>query len=883
MSQLLRAVFSRLKALFQKTPLDQEFEEELAAHIELLTEENMQRGMTRGEAHRSAFIKLGGIEPAKELHRDTRSLPFLDSLFQDLRYTFRTLRRDIGFTTFAILIVGLGIGASSTIFSVVNTLLIRPLPFRDPTSLVWVANSPAMLGLSIQTMQVDHFRDLREQNKSFSDMAAYFAFYGTGDNDLTGQGGEPERLTNVPVSQNFFSLLGIEPQLGRLFSADECKWNGPRVVLLSHGLWERRFASDPNIVGRALTLDDHSTTVVGVLPESFDFSTIFAPGSHIDLYSPFPLSPETNRWGNTLAIVGRLQPGANVQGAQAEFSVLATQISKAHPERNQIEPSLTLLSNHVSGRLRPALVVLACAVGVVMLIVCANLSNLLLARSASRQKEIGIRAALGAGKGRLIRQMLTESVVLSCCGAALGLLLAFIGTRTLSHLTSVSIPLLADVHLDLTAVGFTLFIAVFTGILFGLFPAFQVPGIALHDTLKDANRGSSQGHGHTWIRGALVVSEIALACVLLVGAGLLIRSFLRVLDIDLGFRPECAAALRIDPNSTYSTQEKQNAYFTQALHNVLEIPGIEAAGLTDAVPLGHNRSWGIGAKGVTYKQGEYPDGYVRIISDGYFQAMGVPLRAGRDFSERDDLSAEKVIIINESLARDLWPGQHLDPIGQMIALDVDRLIVGVVGDVHHLALEEKSGNEFYIPIRQTQDHGSVDLIVRSSLGTNDLASRIREALKPINPDLATGTFRTLQQIVDKAASPRRFIVLLLAGFAGFALILASLGIYAVISYSVSQRTQEIGIRMALGASAQALQARILLQTLGLAAIGMVVGISCSWALSQMLSGLLYGVTATDPGTFAAMLLLLTAVAALAGYLPARRASRIDPMSALRVS
>ncbi len=820
--------------------------------------------------------------PRSQSLRRSHVLDWLDTLSRDFKYALRALRRDLGFATFAILIVGLGIGASSTIFSVVSTLLIRPLPFRDPARLIWIANSPGALGLSGQTMQVGHFLDLREQNKSFSDMAAYFAFYGVGDNKLTGTGGEPERLTSVPVSQNFFSLLGVEPQLGRLFTADECKWNGPHVILLSHGLWQRRFASDPNIVGKSLTLDDQPSTVVGVLPASFDFATIFAPGSRIDLFNPFPLTPETNRWGNTLAVVGRLKPGASAQSAQSEFTILSKRITHDHPERNDMDASLAPLASHVSGRLRPALIILVCAVGVVMLIVCANLSNLLLARSASRQKEIAIRAALGAGKGRLIRQMLTESLVLSLCGAAFGLLLAFAGTRILARLTSISIPLLSGVRLDLTVAGFTILVAIFTGVVFGLFPAFQVPGVTLQDVLKDSNRGSSQGRGHAWVRSSLVVSEIALACVLLVGAGLLIRSFLRVLDIDLGFRPERAAALRIDPNSSYSTQEKRNAYFTQALHSVLDVPGIEAAGLTDAVPLGHNRSWGVAAKGQVYKREEYPDGFVRIVSDGYFRAMGVPLRAGRDFSERDDTSAEKVIIINETLARFLFPGRN--PIGQIVNADrPDRTVIGVVGDVHHLALEEKSGNEFYIPIRQTQDYGSVDLVVRTSLTTSALVPRLREALKPIDPTLATGTLRTMQQIVDKAASPRRFVVLLLGGFAAFALILAALGIYAVISYSVSQRTQEIGIRMALGASAQSLQAGILFQTLTLAAIGMLLGVASSWALARTLSGLLFGVTSTDPATFAAMLLLLTAVAALAGYLPARRASRIDPMAALRIS
>jgi putative ABC transport system permease protein len=674
----------------------------------------------------------------------------------------------------------------------------------------------------------------------------------------------------------------VEPQLGRQFSAEECKQNGPRVTMLSNGLWRRKFAADPNIVGRALSFDGGPVTVVGVLPATFDFSTVFTPGSRVDMFEPLPLSPEINRQGNTVAIIGRLKPGVSVQSAAAETAVLGKLLQQEHKDRNDFEPKVSGLAQHVSGQLRPTLVVLACAVGVVMLIVCANLSNLLLARGAGRKKEIAIRTAMGAGRGRLIGQMLTESLVLSCCGAAVGLVLAFIGTRALAHLTSVSIPLLSDVRIDGSVLGFTLLAALATGLLFGLVPALQVQDLKLHDTLKDANRGSSQGRGHAWIRGALVVSEIGLACVLLVGAGLLIRSFLRVLDVNMGFRPERAAALRIDPNSSYKTQESQNAYFTEALHRVMEIPGVEGAGLSDSLPLGHNRSWGVGAKGVQYTPETYPNGFPRIISDGYFHAMGIPLKAGRDFTERDTKGALNVIIINETLAKNLFPGG--DPIGKIVRADnPERTVVGVVGDVHHMALEEASGNEFYIPMRQTQDFGTVDLVVRTSMPTAELASRLREALRPIEPDLPTANMRTLQTMVDRAVSPRKFVVWLLGGFAGFALVLASLGIYAVISYSVSQRTQEIGIRMALGASAETLQRSILLQTLGLAGIGMLVGIVASWALARTLSGLLFGVTSSDPVTFAGMLVILTGVAALAGYLPARRASRIDPMSALRMS
>ena len=784
---------------------------------------------------------------------DTRRVPAPDSILQDLRYTFRTLCRDPGFTTFAILIVGLGIGASATVFSVVDTLLLRPLPFHEPERLVWIANHDTS-GLSGQTTQVGHLLDLRERNRSFTDLAAYFAFYGVGDNLLSG-GGEPERLSGVPVSENFFQVLGIQPQLGRLFTAEECKWHGPKAVLLSYGLWARRFGSDPGLVGRKLTINDEPVTVAGVLPASFDMAAVFAPGSHFDLYFPFPLSNETNRWGNTMAIVGRLKPGVAIGSAQAEMKILADQITRAHPERNDFEGKLTPLAEHVSGRIRPALLVLACAVGVVMLIVCANLSNLLLARTATRQKEIAIRTALGAGRRRLIRQMLTEGIALSCCGATLGVILATGGTYILAHLQALSIPLLSNVHTDVTVLAFCLLAAVLTGVIFGLAPALQVPATALHDVLKDTARGSTAGKTRNWIRGGLVVAEIAFACVLLVSAGLLVRSFLRVLDVNLGFRPEQAATMRVDPDASYSTQAKQNAYFDEVLRRVRDIPGVTAAGLTDALPLGRNRTWGAPAKGQVYPPGKFPSAFVRVVSDGYLKALGISLIDGRDISERDVPASEPVIVINQTLARTLWPGQSA--IGQIMRACGERHVVGVVGDVRHLALEQASGMEMYLPMRQCHDISSVDLVVRSSTPPGELAAGVRAALRPIAPNLPGKDLRPLQQLVDKAVSPRRFVVLLLGGFAVFALLLASLGIYGVVSYGVNQRTQEIGIRMALGASASRLQAGIILQTLGLAAVGMLIGSIASRLLSRALGGLLFGVTATDPLTFLGMPVILT--------------------------
>jgi predicted permease len=649
---------------------------------------------------------------------------------------------------------------------------------------------------------------------------------------------------------------------------------------LSHGLWVRRFGSDPGIAGRTLAINDDPVTVAGVLPASFDLASVFAPGSHFDLYFPFPLSAETNRWGNTMAIVGRLKPGVTVSGAEAELKVLAAQMTRAHPERNDFEGSVTSLAEHVSGRIRPALLVLAFAVGVVMLIVCANLSNLLLARTAARQKEIAIRTALGAGKSRLIGQMLTEGVALSCCGALLGVILAVGGTHLLARLEALSIPLLVNVRTDGGVLAFCLVAAMVTGVVFGLAPALQSPANSLHDVLKDTARGSTAGKGRNWIRGVLVVSEIAFACVLLVGAGLLVRSFMRVLEVDLGFRPENAATVRVDPDARYSAQALP-AYFTEVLRRVRETPGIQAAGLTDALPLGRNRSWGAPAKGQVYPPGKFPDAFVRIVSDGYFKAMGIALIAGRDISERDLPSSEPVIAINETMARTLWPGQNA--VGQSMLACGERRVVGVVGDVRHLALEQTSGMEMYLPIRQCRDFSSVDLVVRSNLAPAELASSVRTALRPIVPNLPGKDFRTLQQLVDRAVSPRRFVVFLLSGFAFFALLLASLGIYGVVSYGVNQRTQEIGIRMALGASASRLQAGIVAQTLGLAAVGMLVGAAASLALARTLGGLLFGVTAYDPVTLMGMPLVLALVAAIAGFIPARRASRIDPSIALRAN
>jgi predicted permease len=485
--------------------------EEMEFHIASMIDELVAQGMSEPEAHVAAHRRFGNMTQKSEEARSTWIAHWMSDLAQDLRHAFRGMRRDAGFTAFTILIAGLGIGASCTVFSVVNALLLRPLPFRDPGRLVWITN-----GDDWTATQTEHFSDLRELNRSFSDLAGWSGYYFPGDSELTGAG-EPERLTSVPVTGNLFALLGVEPAIGRSFTARECQgsYSAPPATLLSYSFWRRRLAADPKVVGRTLTLNGHPVTVVGVLPASFDFASVFAPGTPVDIFIPWPLADKTKPMGNTMKIIGRLKPGATLRGAQAEFTVLGKQLESQHPERNKIAPTLVPLEQHVSGPVSPALFVLACAVGVVMLIVCANLSNLQLARLGTRQKEMAMRAALGAGRSRLLRQMLTESVALSCCGAVLGLALAVAGTRELAHLHAFNLPLLESVRIDGSALLFTLLVAIASGVLFGLLPALRVTALSLREGMQDASRGSSGGKGHAWVRDGLVVSELAFACILL--------------------------------------------------------------------------------------------------------------------------------------------------------------------------------------------------------------------------------------------------------------------------------------------------------------------------------------------------------------------------------
>ena len=800
---------------------------------------------------------------------------------QDLRYAVRALRRDVGFTSFAIAIIALGIGASATVFSVANALLLRPLPFKNPEALVWIRNGRDP-GLSSQTFQVNPYLAFVRENKSFAEVAGYMAFYGVGDMKLS-VNDDAVRLSAVPVTQNFFPMLGVRPALGRNFTGEESAWNGPKTVMLGHALWERRFASDPNIIGKVVSLNGVSTTVIGVLPASFDFGSVFAPGARIDLFTVFPLTSETNRWGNTLALIGRLKPGMSVSSADAELKILSPRVTSENPNANRFNANATALREQVSGRTQSGLTILAFAVAVVMLIVCANLSNLLLARATTRQKEMAIRAALGAGRRRLLRQMLTESVLLSGCGAFVGLLFAVIGTRAIARMDAVSLPLLGSVGLDASAVIFVLLLALAAGLAFGMAPALQGSEARVHDALKASGRSATDGRRGQWLRRSLVVSEIALACVLLVGSGLLIRSFLKVLDVDLGFRPESVVALRVDPDeNAIKTDTEFVGYVDNVLRVARDVPGVSSAAIADGLPLGSNRSWGIARGGDEFVKGRFQGGYIRVASDGFVEVMGMRLVKGRDFSKQDAQGGERVVVINEGAEKTLWNGESA--LGKILRVGgQDRRVVGVVGDVKNLSLETTVGNEVYLPLRECVCGSNSTLIVRTKLEPAALARSLRAALTPVVPNLATNELQTLRSAVDRAVSPRRFFTALLGGFSIFALCLALLGIYGVISYTVTHRTQEIGVRIALGASSAQVQGRIIRETLELAVAGLVIGTLGAWIAARALSGFLFGVTSADPATYAAMTIVLTLVAIASGYFPARRASRIDPVVALRES
>jgi predicted permease len=644
--------------------------------------------------------------------------------------------------------------------------------------------------------------------------------------------------------------------------------------VLTHGFFERRFASDPGIVGQAVSVDGRPTTVVGVLGPSFDFTEIFAPGRRIDYVAPFPLSERSNRTGNTLGLIGRLAPGATLEAASDEATALAT--STQGERLNGFDPFLRPLHEHVSGGFRPAIGVLIGAVALVMLTVCANLSNLLLARGVTRDREMAIRAAIGAPRRRLIRQMLTESLLLSGVGSALGIVVAYFGTAFLASL-DLRIPLLGQARVDGPAIVVAIASAFAVGVVFGVAPALRGTDIRLHESLKDSTRGSSEGRRQGALRGALVVSEVALACILMIVSTLMARSFGEVLDVDLGYRAERAVAIRIDPSTRWPSDEAHVAYYSEVLERLRAAPGVVAAGLSDVLPMGFNRSWNLRDTALPPERVVYP--YVRVVSDGYVDAMGLSLVAGRDLAPEDTRGVPAVALVNQALVDLLWP--DVNPLGRTVrASGGDYTVIGVVRDTRQLSVEQAPGPEVFFSIRQLRDHSAMHLILRGDRALEDLVAAARAELRAIDPTLPLDQVIPIQDIVDASIAPRRFLVGLLSAFAAFALVLASLGVYGVISYSVTQRRREIGIHIALGASSGDVQGRIVRSTLLLVGVGLGVGLLLAAVGGRLLESLLFGVTPLDPATYLLVVAMLGGVAGVAGYLPARRAARANPLEAL---
>ncbi len=864
--------------LFHRQQFDGDLEQEMRLHRELRERGLIEAGDAPEEARYAARRRFGNDLVLREESRDMWRWSWLENLTYDVRYGLRMLAKNPGFTTVAVLTLALGIGANIAVFSIVNTVLLRPLPFQSPQRLVWLAGNNGVGGLSDQSYRVDVLEEIQRHSQSFQDVTAFVPYYDYSDFKLTGYG-EPKPVSGLWVAGNFFQTLGIQPVLGRLFTREECVKGGRPAILLSRPFWQRQFAANPAIIGQAVTLDKRAYTIVGVLPDAFDFSSVFAPGVKMDFFVPI-IMDDIRTYGHMLSVMGRLHPGVTPGQAQAEVTLLLSHSKAQNPYwLTDIKTTITGLKDYVSGKLRRSLIVLWGAVGLILLIVCVNLSNLLLARAAARSKEFAMRSALGAGRARLVGQLLTESLVLSAAGASLGLAFAFAVTRYLAHQGSIALPLLSSVTVDGAALTWTLLITVGAAALFGLVPGLRISGFNLQEALKDAGPGMSAGRKHERLRAALVVSEVALACVLLIGAGLLLRSFLRVLDVDLGFQPSRAAAIKVDYDDG-GNRARRGAILEEILGRVSAIPGVESAGMSDKLPLDRNRSWDLRAKGRAYDPGVNDDAFVYVVTPGYFEAMGMHLRAGRDFRWQDSPTSEPVIIINQAAARRDWPGE--DPVGHLAQGigDGDTRVVGVVADVRESSVEETSNPEVYVPSTQAQPDGE-NLVVRTKLPPEALASSVLKTLRALNPGQPASEFRPLQRIVDHAVSPRRFFVSLVACFAALGLLLASLGIYGVISYSVAQRTQEIGIRMALGATPSQVQFGVIAKTLRLALVGVGLGTIVSFAAAKWIASLLFGTEPTDPATFVGIILLLSAVGSIAGYIPARRATKVDPLVALR--
>ena len=870
---------------FARKKWEQDASDELRFHIEQQTGANIAAGMAPEEARREAALQFGAVEGVKEDCREQRRGFWLETIAADARYAFRMMRKNPGFAAIAILTLALGIGANTAIFSVVYAVLLKPLPYADPSQLVLVTEAKPQEGVELTGTSYPNFEDWRAQNNVFSELAADQA------HDLTVTGrGEPFVVNTTVVTPEIFALLEAQPLLGRTFVPGDGKRGAAPVVILSENIWRSRFGADPKIVGSSVSLDKRSFTILGIMRSGFRAPTL---SRNQDIWIPLVDDPLFGTWmarrgGHWARVIGRLKPGVSMAQAQADMEAIAGRLGKDFPEENagwtiRVQP----LQKAMVGDVKPALLVLLGAVALVLLIACANIANLLLARATSRAKEMSVRIALGAGRGRIVRQLLTESAALGLLGGAAGILVAYWGVQSLRSFLPAEMAQMKAIRVDGWVLAFALFLSVAASLVFGLAPALFAAGSDLQKTLREgAGRGGASGSRQK-ARSILAAAEIAVAMVLLVGAGLLVRSFISLTAVSPGFRTERLMKAEVSlPQFEYSTPAQWNAFANDLLARIQVEPGMRDSAIAIPLPLADgNVNLGFEIEGVAAAPSTNTRAadYV-AASPEYFRVMGVPLLRGREFSRADVASTPRVAIISEAMARTYFPNE--DPIGRRIIFgfppdgDAPREIVGIVGDVRDVGLRQEPAAMMYVPYAQAPFWGAV-VVTRSSLSLSSFADAVRRDANAIDKDLPVTDIAAMPDVVNASVAQPRFQTVLLGLFGALALILAAVGIYGVISFSVAQRTHEMGIRMSLGAQPAQVLRLVMGQGARMALVGIALGAAAALGLTRLMRSLLFGVSAADPLTFAAVAILLVAVALAACYVPARRAMRVDPMTALR--
>jgi putative ABC transport system permease protein len=879
---MLDDLFFRLRSLFRRGAVESELDDELRFHAERQLEKYVRSGMTRDAARRQIRLDFGGLDQVKDDCRDARGVSLVETLAQDLRYGWRTLRKSPGFAAAALLTLALGIGVSSATFSVVYAFLLRPLPFHDASRLVLLNETTPMVGNV--SVSYPNFQDWRAQSRTFSAMAAI-----TGLQFNMAGAGKPESIGGIAVSPAFFSLAGVQPVVGRAFAPDEEKPGAAPVVLLSYALWQSRFGADPNAVGRTIRLDGSAFTVVGILPANFrwlDRCDVMEP---IGVWATHNGNYANRQNRGDLRVIGRLAPGATLDRARAEMEGIAAALARAYPDANdQFGIRLQPLREAFSGDVQSAILVLLAAAVFVLLIACANVGNLFVMRALGRGREMALRIAIGAGRGRIIRQIVTESFLVGVLGGVAGVALAVAATPAVARAIPADTLAGAAVEVSGPVLLFSAALVLLSVLLFGLAPAFHCARGDLQSQLKESVRATSGTAGNRW-RGILAAAEIALALVLLAGAGLMLKSLYRLLSVDSGFRADRVLTLEIDLRAAqYDKDPAVIAFWQQTLDGVRALPGVESAALGTAIPLTdfHART-DITVEGMPQpKPGSYPHPDLHTVSPDYEKALGIRLLRGRAFADADRENAPRVAMVNATVAQRLFPGA--DPVGKRFAfgrVTAGRppkwvTIVGVVADTRMYGLDNPARLEVYLPFRQFTD-GQMTLLVKSSRDPAALTSAIRAVVASIDKDQPIFHIASMREVVNASIFTRRVTLILLGLFSALALVLASIGIYGVVSYSIAQRSREIGIRIALGAQRRDVFRLALAQGARISAAGIAVGVLAALALTRFLAGLLYSVSAFDPVTFAAVALLLIAIALAACLIPARRTLRVDPLIVLR--